>query len=555
MRSLASGWSKHSVVAVDAGVHLSVITRILEQTQPETIGQSDGPSLPHTLEKGPFAGLEVPHVRAEANAAHIHKELIDTYLITHPHLDHIAGFVINTAGLSGTRPKRLAGLPNTISALKTHVFNNIIWPNLSDENNGAGLVTYTRLVEGGSPALGEGEGRGYLEICDNIAVKAWCVSHGHCIERHSHRGSVSTRHNSFDASVGVPGVGTSPPKFRNPSHHASLPAHLGTFLQQQQQERLQPISASRRGSSLSVCTPNDESVCVYDSSAYFIRDLPTGREILIFGDVEPDSVSLSPRNRQVWQEAAPKIAAGKLSAIFIECSYDDSRCEELLFGHLTPRYIYEELSVLAEEVMALRGYTEAEGRKKSTSSHVSGSSTDKKRRRISDAGLSTKRRTTPQDSAPPRSDTPVSPKSKIPDRRGKPVPNSVPDDAQVQEQPKTRSQSKLRPRSGSKSGLKPTKEPERLDSDTEMTTPATGEEADPGAGATSLAIDGPSQTATSPFANVLKGLKVVVIHVKERMDDGPLAGDGILKELEEHEKEAGLGVEFVMSSSGQSLHL
>jgi hypothetical protein len=36
--------------------------------------------------------------------------------------------------------------------------SQIIWPNLSDENNGAGLVTYMRLVDGGSPAIG-GDGK------------------------------------------------------------------------------------------------------------------------------------------------------------------------------------------------------------------------------------------------------------------------------------------------------------------------------------------------------------------------------------------------------------
>ena len=268
MRSVASGWAKGSVVAVDAGVHLSSIKDILEQTQPEGLGRDDGPVLPHTLASGPFAGLEVPSATAVANASHIHKDLIETYLITHPHLDHIAGFVINTAGLPGTRPKRIAGLPSTITALKTHVFNNVIWPNLSDENNGAGLVTYMRLVEGGSPALGEGEGKGYLEICGGLSVKILGVSHGHCIERHSHRGSSSTRHGSFDASSLGPGPLLSMPSpSRNLPPHTSLPTNIGAILQQH--ERLQ-ASPARRGSAFSIGPPVDESVCVYDLSLIHI---------------------------------------------------------------------------------------------------------------------------------------------------------------------------------------------------------------------------------------------------------------------------------------------
>ena len=64
------------------------------------------------------------------------------------------------------------------------------------------------------------------------------------------------------------------------------------------------------------CGPNDDA---YDSTALFIVDQSSGREVLFFGDVEPDSVSTQPRNRAVWKAAAPLIASGALSTIFIEC--------------------------------------------------------------------------------------------------------------------------------------------------------------------------------------------------------------------------------------------
>ena len=67
----------------------------------------------------------------EANAGWITRSLVDTFLITHPHLDHISGFVVNTAGLGGTRPKRLAGLPGTVEAFKNHIFNVSLSVNLS----------------------------------------------------------------------------------------------------------------------------------------------------------------------------------------------------------------------------------------------------------------------------------------------------------------------------------------------------------------------------------------------------------------------------------------
>lgn len=35
------------------------------------------------------------------------------------------------------------------------------------------MVTYMRLVEGGSLAIGDGEGRGYIEVCEGLSVKTW----------------------------------------------------------------------------------------------------------------------------------------------------------------------------------------------------------------------------------------------------------------------------------------------------------------------------------------------------------------------------------------------
>ncbi|KAF5026662.1 hypothetical protein F66182_1246 [Fusarium sp. NRRL 66182] len=470
VRSVAQKWHRGSIIAVDAGVHLSSITRLMEAAIP-----SPPPPPPFTLTTGPFAGLELPHSSASANAAHVTRTLVDTYLITHPHLDHISGFVVNTAGFPGTRPKKLAALPSTIQAFKNHIFNNVIWPNLSDENNGAGLVTYMRLVEGGSPTLGDGESRGYIEVADGLLVKIWSVSHGHCLEKHSHRGSTSsasTRFSSHDASMqGPPG--------RTASYYPGpLPRTSGLLSQ----------------NSFSSVPPqvDQERVCVYDSSAYFIQDPATHREVLIFGDVEPDSISLSPRNLQIWQEAAPKIASGNLKAVFIECSYDDSQSNDRLFGHLKPVFVMEELRVLAGEVEVVRKmrYNESKKRKRM------GSTADEApRRNPSLANLS--------------AEDPVSPKT---------VKASTPD------------------------FVPPGPE-----------TPPTPHLATPTA---ELTLNQSESFTSVPLARrPLEGLQVVIIHVKDRLNDGPVVGDVILEQLAEYERDAQLGCEFVISRPGQSFYL
>ena len=423
------------------------------------INSDDADERPFTLTEGPFKGLEIPNYSASANAGYIVRTLVDTYLITHPHLDHISGFVINTSSLPGNRPKRLAGLPSTIDAFKEHIFNNVIWPNLSDENNGAGLVTYMRLVEGGSPALGDGEGKGYVELCEGLSVKTWGVSHGHCIERHSHRGS--------NAGLGPPEASSRP-------------------------RSLSQLGASPRSNSGMSLSPGEgpmlridpqERVCVYDSSAYFIRDIASGREVLIFGDVEPDSISLSPRNKQIWSEAAPKIAAGQLGAIFIECSYDDSRTEDMLFGHLAPRYLIEEMKSLAAQVHAHKGRNKE----------------NKKRKRVYNGYELRQRSTRPS----PRKESPVSPKT-----------------------------GSVRP-----SFELAVTQADRIEEHSDGASSASQE----------FAIRSKGELP-------LKGVKVVVIHTKEKLDDGPQIGELVLQELQEYENEEPLGCEFVIPKVGDALY-
>ncbi|KKA26811.1 hypothetical protein TD95_000771 [Thielaviopsis punctulata] len=514
VRSIASGWAKGSVVAVDAGVHLSAISRILEETQPRLLGYSDGPKLPHTLDSGPFAGLELHSRSAIANGAHITRNLIDTYLITHPHLDHISGFVVNTAALPGTRPKRLAGLPTTISAFKNHIFNNVIWPNLSDENNGAGLVTYMRLVEGGSPALGDGDNRGYVEISDGLSVKMWSVSHGHCMERHSHRGSTSSQggyRNSIDTTRGslLNPNASSHRKSSTPNHCSALsrPSHSHSLL-------TQAVSLAQAGDN---CR---ERICVYDSSAYFIRDISTAREVLIFGDVEPDSISLSPRNYQVWIEAGPKVAQGHLAAIFIECSYDNSQADDRLYGHLKPVYIIEELQVLAEQVRLAR--REAEATRESS----------KKRKRENTLSEEAGR---PRRPVVPTFEDPVSPKSL------RPV--AVPAIATPEGSNTPRISSPL-VHAENLSDLENL--PESLLLLPPTPTPHRHEPMSP---------PQKEKHKEKDDEYVLRGVKVVIIHMKEKITDEPEVGLTIKKELDELETVAKLGCEFIISYSGQSLYV
>jgi ribonuclease BN (tRNA processing enzyme) len=54
-------------------------------------------------------------------------------LLTHSHLDHIAALplMVDSVASQLKEPIRICALPGTIAALKTHIFNNVIWPDFS----------------------------------------------------------------------------------------------------------------------------------------------------------------------------------------------------------------------------------------------------------------------------------------------------------------------------------------------------------------------------------------------------------------------------------------
>lgn len=82
-----------------------------------------------------------------------------------------------------------------------------------------------------------------------------------------------------------------------------------------------------------------------ESTAFLIRN--RDRYLLYLGDTGADQIEKSDRLRQLWKAAAPLIHEKKLKAIFIEVSFSDEQPENLLFGHLTPRLLMNELSILA----------------------------------------------------------------------------------------------------------------------------------------------------------------------------------------------------------------
>ncbi|ODV79128.1 3',5'-cyclic-nucleotide phosphodiesterase (3':5'-CNP) [Suhomyces tanzawaensis NRRL Y-17324] len=126
-----------NLLCVDAGAGLSLIAEIIYQetttTSPPTSKvleyYPDSLAVNEYLQTSrttPFALLRQmsPFQAAQEVCCKL------DYLITHPHLDHVAGMVVNLAGFSMAKPKTIHASQYTVDALQAHIFNGIIWPNM-----------------------------------------------------------------------------------------------------------------------------------------------------------------------------------------------------------------------------------------------------------------------------------------------------------------------------------------------------------------------------------------------------------------------------------------
>lgn len=504
-------------MAVDAGTLLSGIIRTLDQYI--TISE-EGKGL---MNEGPFLGLDLPHATAQANAAFIFREIIASVLITHPHLDHLSGLAINTPIVEASNgPKTVAALPSVVSAMKNHMFNDIIWPNLSDEDGGAGLITYQRLVEGGNPRFGRGDSRGYVRACEGLVTKCLGVSHGRCKKRyHAETG----RHHRIGSAV------FSPDSMMVQSRTLPVDPSDGRYEGSRAKSVLRvltelfascsiysPGRSPRLGSHMSAASANDNAWAVVESSAFFILDGATGSEIIVFGDIEPDSISLEPRNKRVWEIAAPKVAAGSLRAIFIECSFNDSVDDGSLYGHLCPRHLIAELKILASEVV----------------------DADQPHRR----GRSSKRKRKDSDSVY-ESHEQISPRSirSLPHLPGR---TNTTGASPVSGRSATRS--RINSGDGNLGDL-----PELVHDDR---TPSVAEPADVGGDGSDT--DEVNTQRSAPWGGSrtpppLAGLSIYIIHIKDTLTDGPHPSERILAELRTQSEQAGLGCQFFVPKQGEGI--
>jgi len=206
-------------------------------------------------QSGSLQGIEIPPDSPLSLEGVVMKKHIKAYVISHAHIDHVAGMVINAPDDSS---KPILGLPSTIDTIRDHLFNWKTWPNFGDDGEGFQLkkYKYVRLTPG---------------------------------EKHTVQNT---------AMVIIP-------------YELS---HSGRYL----------------------------------STAFLVES--GGEYMLYFGDSGPDAVEKSDKMQRVWTAVAPLVREKKLHGIFLESSFPSDRPDNLLFGHLTPKWMMEELRTLAKLV-------------------------------------------------------------------------------------------------------------------------------------------------------------------------------------------------------------
>lgn len=204
-----------------------------------------------TLHVGIQKAVDAGIFKVEADV--VLKRYIKGYFISHGHLDHCAGLIINSPEDS---TKNIYGLPFCLDVFKEKYFTWESWANFANEGEKPALGKYHYT------ALDTGK---YKTIANTkMSVTAFPLTHG---------------------------------------------------------------------------MPNQ-------STAFLIGY--NGEYVLYLGDTGADEIEKSDKLHKLWEQVAPLISANKIKAILIETSFPNEQPTKLLFGHLTPKLLMNEMNVLAQ---------------------------------------------------------------------------------------------------------------------------------------------------------------------------------------------------------------
>ncbi|KAG7720536.1 hypothetical protein KL949_001794 [Ogataea haglerorum] len=161
------------ILALDAGAGIETIAEMIADCRKNTASVSsyfnqlysntEDPSYysdnSGLMDTEPFEDVSKNSTNSSLQLAKGILNRMAAYIITHPHLDHVLGLVINSPCF--TQQTQIYGTQQTIDNLKNHIFNDKVWPSLSYLSFNY-LQPYTEN----------------LNITESIAVETFQVSHG-----------------------------------------------------------------------------------------------------------------------------------------------------------------------------------------------------------------------------------------------------------------------------------------------------------------------------------------------------------------------------------------
>ena len=109
---------------------------------------------------------------------------IDDVVLTHSHLDHIASLplMLDTVASLRTKPLRVHALQATIEALRTHVFNNTIWPDFASiPSTESPFVTFHPVSIGQTLQLGSSQPK-HIEVLPAVHTVPACGYAVRCVK-------------------------------------------------------------------------------------------------------------------------------------------------------------------------------------------------------------------------------------------------------------------------------------------------------------------------------------------------------------------------------------
>lgn len=119
---------------------------------------------------GAFADLSLPPDSGLTFEGWVLRDRIRAVLISHAHLDHFAGLVLDSPDAATKEaPKPILGLPTTLQRIRDHLFNGEIWANFTQEGRQPALATH--------PMVALEPGRAVPIQGTELTVEAWPLAH------------------------------------------------------------------------------------------------------------------------------------------------------------------------------------------------------------------------------------------------------------------------------------------------------------------------------------------------------------------------------------------